>query len=467
MNFLIPRDVSFALNGSAVFLCVLLGVCSHVAYAQQALTAQQPSPEEVMQTLQRQQQTIADQQEQIDALASFLETFNQRVPAAQAGGLRWEGYGVINYQAYDFYENSQDDVADHRARTDLERIVFAPTYEFDERYAFVAEIEFEHGGTGSAIEFEQEEAGEFEGEIEKGGEVVLEQAHLRVRFSPRFNLRFGEVVVPFGMVNSHHQPSQYFTQQRSLAETQLVPSVWHETGIEVYGVLGALQYQAQVISALDSSGFSGDGFVQGGMQGKVEFDNADDLALVVRADYLLGPGVLFGGSVYYGDSSGNRPRKNLDVSAPVTLAEVHGRYGRGVWTVRGQYMVGFIANAAAVTRANYTTYNASELGISKTPVGSKAVAYFGEVGYDFLPMLGLATYGRFDVFARYEAYDSHVATEGSISKVPRYDRSASSSGLNYHPRPGVIFKAVYSQRDHAGSTGNTQNTYGLGLGFEF
>ncbi len=446
-----------------VVSCFLVGISA----GGNAIAAEGRDTAELREALERQQETIAEQQAQIDALAEYLENLETRVPAEGEASLRWEGYGVINYQAYDFYENTQDDVADRRARTDLERIVLAPTYEFDARYAFVAEIEFEHGGTGAAIEFEQEEAGEFEAEIEKGGEVVLEQAHLRVSFSPRFNLRIGEVVVPLGMVNSHHQPSEYFTQQRSLAETQLVPTVWHETGVEVFGALGALQYQVQLISALDSSGFSGDGFVQGGMQGKVEFDNADDLAVVVRGDYLLGPGILLGGSVYYGDSAGNRPRKNLDVSAPVTLAEAHGRYGRGAWTVRGQYMLGFIGNAAEVTRANYTTYNASELGISKTPVGSRAVAYFGEAGYDLLPILDLKAYGRLDVFARYEAYDSHAGTEGGISKVPRYDRRATSSGVNYAPRPGVIFKAVYSQREHAGTTGNTQSVYGLGLGFEF
>ena len=39
-----------------------------------------------------------------------------------------------------------------------------------------AELEFEHGGTGITMEFDKlEEFGEFEMEVEKGGEVIVEK----------------------------------------------------------------------------------------------------------------------------------------------------------------------------------------------------------------------------------------------------------------------------------------------------
>ena len=37
------------------------------------------------------------------------------------------------------------------------------------------EIEFEYGGTGNAYELENTENGEYETEVEKGGEVALAQ----------------------------------------------------------------------------------------------------------------------------------------------------------------------------------------------------------------------------------------------------------------------------------------------------
>ncbi len=414
------------------------------------------------------QKTIQEQQKQINTLADEMDKRETSESNTQAKPrLTWGGYGVINYQQADFFENSQDNAGDKRATTDVERIVFEPKFDLGNGYRFQAEIEFEHGGTGSTVEFEPEEAGEFEAEIEKGGEVILEQAQLIIEHSPKFNIRVGEIPVPFGMVNTHHQPSQYFTLQRSLAETNLIPSVWHETGIGLFGEIGKLRYEGQLITALDSSGFSGFNFVRGGMQSKLELDNADDLALIGSLDYYPKLGLNLGGSFYYGDSAGNRPRKNLDVAANVTLAEVHGRYERGPLAIRGEYLQGTIDNSDKITQANLQTFNGGVLGVSKTPVGHKAESYFIEVGYDAFSLLERHPPGKLIGFARYEAYDTHAGTEGNIAKVDRYDRDATTIGLNYQPKPGVIFKTEFSQREHAGSIGNKQDTFGLGVGFEF
>ena len=40
---------------------------------------------------------------------------------------------------------------------------------------FEAEVELEHGGTGTSLELDYEEFGEFEQEVSKGGEVALEE----------------------------------------------------------------------------------------------------------------------------------------------------------------------------------------------------------------------------------------------------------------------------------------------------
>lgn len=462
---------------------VTLGVLFALGMCNTTVAAESPATlEQIREMLQRQQEIIEQQQDQIEALqrgraqttpapvpeeSADVAVSDYSAPAERRHGLSWEGYGVVNYQNYDFYENVQDNDPERRARTDLERIVFSPSYDFGNGYSFVAEIEFEHGGTGSTVEFEPEEAGEFESETEKGGEVVLEQAYLQVEFVPAVNLRFGEMIVPFGMVNTHHQPSQYFTLERSLAETHLFPSVWHETGIGMFGELGRLRYETQVISALDSSGFSGPYFVRDGMQGKLEFDNADDLAFVARADYAVALGATLGAGFYIGDSTDNRPRQNLDGDALVTLYEVHGRYERGPMIVRGQYTVGTIDNSDAVTQANQNFFNGDVLGVSRTPVGHKAQSWFAEAGYDIFSFFKNAPRGRLDLFGRYEAYNTHVETEGSIAKVARYEREAGTVGVNYKPQPGIVFKAEYSSRINEGDTANEQDIYGLGFGFEF
>ena len=398
--------------------------------------------------------------------SAAFELGDRAKAADPVGRLQWSGYGVINYQRYDFFQNAQTVRPERRGRSDLERFVIAPRYDFGKGWSFHAEIEFEHGGTGSAIEYEAEEAGEFESEIEKGGEVVIEQAFLQWQVRPELSWRFGELVVPFGMLNTHHHPTQYFTLERSLAETSLIPSVWHETGLEAYGSLGRLRYQLQLVTGLDSTAFSGYGFVSGGMQNRLEFRDASSPAFVARADYSLAPGVMIGGAYYYGDSQKNRARRNLDVSADLAMAEIHGRYERGPWTVRTQYLSARLQNADRVAQANLRTFNGDLLGVSRTPVGSRARSFFIEAGYDLLDLFQRRG-DRLDLFARYETYDTHAGTTGATVRNPRYDRTARTIGVNYRPRAGVVLKAEYSRRTNEGSVANRQDLFGVGLGVEF
>jgi Phosphate-selective porin O and P len=449
--------------------------------AQQALLDQQSRLlEQQRLELERQRAELDRQRKQLESILAPLEAQAQQQAAAtppmaatsgtagSAGrGLKWAGYADMHYQRYDFYENAQDTEAEQRGRTDIQRFVLAPRYDFGNGWSFAGEIEFEHGGTGSTIEYEAEEGGEYEAEIEKGGEIVLEQLWLQYSHSPLLNVRFGELVVPVGMINTHHQPTEYFTVERSLAETSLLPSVWHETGIELHGSYGQARYQLQLVTALDSTGFSGYEFVRGGMQRKLETKNASAFAFVAHGEYAFAPGVMLGASFYTGDSAPNRPRQNLDVAAKVTLAEVHGRYEVGPLTVRGQVLQGRIQNAEAITTANLNTYNGGELGVSRTPVGSRADSYFIEAGYDLLSLFAHTGGARLDAFARYDDYDTHAATEGAITRVARYARKATTVGINFKPQPGIVLKGELSRRTHEGTVGNTQNYLGLAAGFEF
>ena len=79
----------------------------------------------------------------------------------------------------------------------------------------------EHGGSGSAIEYEADEAIEFEHETEKGGEVELEQFWLQKSFSKAFNIKAGHIVVPFGLTNAHHEPLNFFTVYRPEGENTI------------------------------------------------------------------------------------------------------------------------------------------------------------------------------------------------------------------------------------------------------
>lgn len=159
--------------------------------------------------------------------------------------LSFGGYGEVAY-SHNFYSdnvNRYSHAADYRdarghGRIDLPHVVLMIGFDFGRGWSMGSEIEFEHGGTESAVELEQEEVGEFEKEIERGGEVALEQFWIQKSFMPQLNVRAGHIVVPVGAVNAHHLPTEFFTVGRPEGEFQILPSTWHQTGLSVWGRAG-------------------------------------------------------------------------------------------------------------------------------------------------------------------------------------------------------------------------------------
>lgn len=127
---------------------------------------------------------------------------------------RMGGYGEILYQRMDYGPNpkatANGSKSENRAVFSLPRLVLNLEYDFTPDLTFSTEIEFEKGGTGSAMEIEYEEFGEYETEIEKGGEIVLEQFHLTKRFSNAFNVRAGHFILALGQVNQRHLPTDFY-----------------------------------------------------------------------------------------------------------------------------------------------------------------------------------------------------------------------------------------------------------------
>lgn len=415
---------------------------------------------------------------EVDALRQRIDELERRLDAAAASerarsatdthdsALEWSGYVVALYETYDFYRNIQDDSAEPRARTDLERVILELEAELGSGFSAEIEVEFEHGGTGTAVEFEPEEFGEFETETEHGGEVVIEQAWLQWQRDERLGLRFGHLLVPVGMVNSHHKPGDYYTVRRSPAEVALIPSVWHETGVQAFGAWAGWSYSLQLVSGLDSSTFNSSGWVSDGSTRRLEQTAADSLASVLRVDYLGVDGLLLGGSFYYGDSAANRPLPNLAEDAYVSIGELHLRFDRGPLVLRAEYLHGDLQNADLVSSANLQSYNPGETGVATTPVASAADAWYVEAGVNVLAWRR-AAHGRLDLFARYDDWDSMAEVDATVTDNPRFDRNMTTVGLNYFPIPRVVFKGEYAHYRNGDVIANDADLFSLGLGFEF
>ena len=76
-----------------------------------------------------------------------------------------------SFNRYKKPENYADDKS--HGRFDLPHVCLNLGYDFGKGWTLGTEIEFEHGGNGTAVEIEAEEAGEYEAEVEKGGEVNI------------------------------------------------------------------------------------------------------------------------------------------------------------------------------------------------------------------------------------------------------------------------------------------------------
>ena len=247
-------------------------------------------------------------------LAGEREVVAETTPAATAADtagysrFRFGGYGemVASFKDYGinrFAGTSTGSTKTDRNTISIPRFVLAFDYKFNSKWVLGAEIEFESGGTGTAIELENSENGEYETEIEKGGEVALEQFHITRLIVPQFNVRAGHLIVPVGLTNAHHEPINFFGTVRPQAETALMPSTWHETGIEFFGSLGRghsrFDYQLMIVAGLNANGFNRDEWIAGGKQGFFEEDNFTSPGYVGRLDYTGVPGLRTGVSVYY------------------------------------------------------------------------------------------------------------------------------------------------------------------------
>ena len=375
------------------------------------------------------------------------------------------GYGTVNYSSYDYIENYQSK-PQKRAKVDLERFVLAPKFIISDNVKIESEIEFEHGGTGATMEYDTlDEFGEFETEIEKGGEVVVEELLAEIEYLPWLNFKIGHMVVPVGMNSQRHLPNLYYSAVRNRSETRIIPNTWHETGVMVFGSFAQQwHYQAMIMNGLNSEFFDSAHWIRGGHQKRFEHANADDLAAAVRLDYGDVLGSHVGVSLYVGNSGENRNKRKLDVDATVTVADLHGIYNYENLSLRALFLWGKLSDSEAVTRANRGLPNALEA--KRTPVASEALAWFVEAGYDVAPLAGL---GKSTIlFAKYDYSDSMYKTEGFVQDLPRYEQKTVSAGVNYFYNPNLVFKAEYATTSFGSGSGmEDMDAFTLGMGYQF
>ena len=349
-------------------------------------------------------------------------------------------------------------------RFDIPHAVIYLGYDFGKGWTMQTEIEFEHTGTGAAVEKEFEEAGEGETEIEKGGEVELEQFWIQKSFFPELNVRMGHIVVPVGGLNNAHEPLNFFNVYRPEGEYTILPSTWHDTGISIWGQAGPWRYEAQVVAGLDAFLFNRDNFVKNGAGSPYEFKVANNYGLAARIDNTSVKGLRLGLSGYWGNSMHNSypndmqttARREEDGTYTITDNKYKSLKGRTLigafdfayrghgWIVRGNADYGSLTDAYEISRLkrNGTSNNAP---YQKSFVGKGAYAAGLEAGYDLFDRLVPVREQHLYVFARGERYDSFLPADGQTD-FPYTGRTVVSAGINWFPIPEIAVKCEYLHR---------------------
>ncbi len=434
-----------------LILCISFGVS--ISYAQ--------TPEEYKQLLQR-----------VETLEAEVQ--DEKTSEKEESRLTFGGYGEMtmsrhNYssawQRYSFPSIYAD--TDGYGRFDVPRAVFMIGYDFGKGWSFGSEIEFEHGGTGATVEIEEEETGEYESEIEHGGEVVLEQFWINKRWTDALNLKMGHIVVPIGFTNKYHLPTQYFGVSRPEGDAQIIPTVWHQSGASLWGDVGDLSYQVLFIAGLDADRFSNENWIGGSANSIYEFEISNSYAGAFSLDYSGVRDLTFGVSGYYGRSAKNTLNSygySNTADGEIKIGSFDFTYTPKNFIARGGIIYGTLSDSYAISVGNANATNGAPTP-GKPAVASEAISIGAEAGYDVLSLCNkVSAKGKsLYLFGRYDYYDSMYNTESGVPDYAYWERECVAFGLNYSPMKQIVIKAEYQMRNLVDSRYNDENTFSIGV----
>jgi hypothetical protein len=315
---------------------------------------------------------------------------------------------------------------------DLLRAVLYFGYKFNDKLLFNSEIELEHSLAGDDLP----------------GEVAAEFAYIDYRWRPALGVRGGLLLVPVGFLNELHEPPVFLGAQRPEVERFIIPSTWRELGGGVYGDAGPVSWKAYLVTSLDAAGFTAASGIRGGRQEGAQA-TAEDLAVTARVDWVPVQGLLFGASVFSGDTAQDNP--GLD-GARVTQWEGHTE-----WQAHGIHMRALLARTSLDQAAEVSALVVQD-------VGSQMNGYYAEAGYNVL-------HGRQGLgyelmpFARYEALDTQAEMDPGMTADPANDRTVWTYGVRWRPIPSLAIKADWQDLGNAADTG--VDRFNLALGWLF
>ena len=324
---------------------------------------------------------------------------------------------------------------------DVQRLVLLMGYRFNDKTQFVTEIEMEH--------------------VE---EIFVEQAFVNYNVANNVNLRGGLMLVPMGIINEFHEPTTFNGTERPAMDNAIVPTTWRELGVGVSGRFNdiSLGYQAYVFNGFKSTEADGEGGVSGFLKGsnglrggrqKGIKSTVDSPTLSTKLDYYGISGLRLGFSTYFGKTQAADDIETINgANIGISMIGMDARYAYGRFTARGQFIHASLSDTEE--------YNA----LTGNDLGSALQGWYVEGAFNLLPMNNEQ---KLFAFARYEMYDTHASTDGSLAENEAYDRTDVTTGLTYHIAPGVVLKGDYQFRSTALENSDVKDRLNFGIGVWF
>src|SRR5215469_9987360 len=201
--------------------------------------------------------------------------------AVGEGTTLW-GYGQLDY--------NRPTARPADAQFDLTRAVIGFNHVFDESTRIYGELEWEHAVTSSTDQ----------------GESEVEQLYVEHALAPSYGVRAGLMLVPIGLLNEHHEPTQFYGVERNFVEQAIIPSTWREGGIAGYGNTDfGLAWNVGITTGpdlgnWDPSSDEGRGSPLGSIHQELQLAHAHDPSFFGALNYNGVPGLNVGGGVFTG-----------------------------------------------------------------------------------------------------------------------------------------------------------------------
>lgn len=419
---------------------IIASLCATPAFADEAalqakidkLNAELEALKSEVKNLHSQTEAIATQQE--SASSTPATTTAATSDAKTTGATLW-GYGEIKYN------RPTDNTSD--TQMDLGRAVFGIGYRFDDKTRFVSEFEIEHAIASA----------------DDAGEMEVEQFYIDHQLTDSTHLKAGLFLIPAGLLNENHEPTNFYGVERNFVETAIIPTTWREGGLALFGTTDSgLAWDAGITTTVDLGGWDaasdeGRESPLGSIHQELQLAKASNLGTYGALNYRGIPGFVVGGSVFTSKVSQNNPDLGIADDSRMTLWDAHTRWTPGNWDLSALYAKGTFSNTQAI--------NMTFVGFP-TPVPKEFYGWYTQAAYKIWQNNGYSLspfvrYERFNTASAYEAMPPGLGTDAANTE------SVVTYGGSFYLNPNVVFKLDYQHFEEASSL----NRLNLGLGIAF